>query len=209
MSAIVKKALPWTISLAVLAAVLLGIVMSSEPRGKIGVVTSSELGGDFSLRNIDGKVTLSDYQGKVVVVYFGFLSCPEVCPTSMSVLKRSLEMLAPSELEKTQVILVSIDPQRDGFQDLADFTRYYHDNIIGVTGSVDEIQQISEQYGAFFEITESESVESAYAYRHSSRYYVINQSGKLIQAMRHSTTPNELVARIKTIFNNAVNDSPA
>ncbi|HAZ80692.1 MAG TPA: SCO family protein [Porticoccaceae bacterium] len=209
MSTIVRKALPWTMLLAVLAAVSLGVVMSSGSKGNTSIVTSSELGGDFSLRNIDGKVTLSDYQGKVVVVYFGFLSCPEVCPTSMSVLKRSLEILTPSQLEKTQAIMVSIDPQRDGFQDLADFTRYYHDNIIGVTGSVDEIQHIAEQYGAFFEITESESVESAYAYRHSSRYYVINQSGKLVQAMRHSTTPNELAARIKTIFKDAIKDSPA
>ena len=77
-----------------------------------------------------------------------------------------------------------------------------------MTGTDQEVKQVAEQYGAFFEITESETVDSAYAYRHSSRYYVIDQQGNLIQAMRHSTTPNELAARIKKIFQrSAANES--
>ena len=198
-----KWLLPSVITLALVSLGLLWSVMDGKPETIQKLTESEELGGDFALRNIDGKVALSDFRGKVVVVYFGFLSCPEVCPASMSVLKRSMEKLSPEHLASTQALLISIDPQRDDFQALAEFTRFYHPNIQGLTGSVDEVKAVTSQYGAFFEITESETVDSAYAYRHSSRYYIVDQSGALVQSMRHSTTPNEIAARIKKIFKQA------
>lgn len=199
MSSQSKWLLPALILSVLVSAAVLFNIMSTQPRGD-SVASNDVMGGDFVLRNIDGRVSLKDFRGSVVVLYFGFLSCPEVCPTSMSILTRSLEKLSPTEKSKTKAILISIDPKRDDFQELLEFTNYYHPNILGVTGTDQEVKKVAEQYGAFFEITESETVDSAYAYRHSSRYYVIDQQGKLIQAMRHSTTPNELSARIKKIF---------
>lgn len=207
MSSQSKWLLPALILSVLVSTAVLFNVMSKQPR-EDSIATSDVIGGDFVLRNIDGRVSLKDFRGSVVVVYFGFLSCPEVCPTSMSILTRSLEKLSPAEKSKTKAILISIDPERDDFQELLEFTNYYHPNILGVTGTDQEVKQVAEQYGAFFEITESETVDSAYAYRHSSRYYVIDQQGNLIQAMRHSTTPNELAARIKKIFQlSATNES--
>ena len=207
MSSQSKWLLPALILSVLVSTAVLFNVMSKQPR-EDSIATSDVIGGDFVLRNIDGRVSLKDFRGSVVVVYFGFLSCPEVCPTSMSILTRSLEKLSPAEKSKTKAILISIDPERDDFQELLEFTNYYHPNILGVTGTDQEVKQVAEQYGAFFEITVSETVDSAYAYRHSSRYYVIDQQGNLIQAMRHSTTPNELAARIKKIFQrSAANES--
>ena len=203
MSTSSKWLLPSVISLALVSLGLLWLVINGEQNNSEKVSAPEELGGDFALKNIDGRVALSDFRGKVVVIYFGFLSCPEVCPASMSVLKRSMEKLSPEHLTNTQALLVSIDPQRDDFQALAEFTRFYHPNIQGITGSVDEVKAVTSQYGAFFEITESETVDSAYAYRHSSRYYIVDQSGELVQSMRHSTTPNEIAARIQKIFKQA------
>ena len=195
MSSQSKWLLPALILSVLVSAAVLFNIMSMQPREDT-VATSDVIGGDFVLRNIDGRVSLKDFRGSVVVLYFGFLSCPEVCPTSMSILTRSLEKLSPAEKNKTKAILISIDPQRDNFQELLEFTNYYHPNILGVTGTEQEVENVAQQYGAFFEITASETVDSAYAYRHSSRYYIIDQQGNLIQAMRHSTTPNELAARI-------------
>lgn len=207
MSSQSKWLLPALILSVLVSTAVLFNVMSKQPL-EDSIATSDVIGGDFVLRNIDGRVSLKDFRGSVVVLYFGFLSCPEVCPTSMSILTRSLEKLSPAEKSKTKAILISIDPERDDFQELLEFTNYYHPNILGVTGTDQEVKQVAEQYGAFFEITESETVDSAYAYRHSSRYYVIDQQGNLIQAMRHSTTPNELAARIKKIFQrSAANES--
>jgi protein SCO1/2 len=208
MSSQSKWLLPALILSVLVSAAVLFNIMSMQPREDT-VATSDVIGGDFVLRNIDGRVSLEDFRGSVVILYFGFLSCPEVCPTSMSILTRSLEKLSPAEKNKTKAILISIDPQRDNFQELLEFTNYYHPNILGVTGTEQEVEKVAQQYGAFFEITESETVDSAYAYRHSSRYYVIDQQGKLIQAMRHSTTPNELSARIKKLFQQSALTEPS
>jgi protein SCO1/2 len=208
MSSQSKWLLPALILSVLVSAAVLFNIMSMQPREDT-VATSDVIGGDFVLRNIDGRVSLEDFRGSVVILYFGFLSCPEVCPTSMSILTRSLEKLSPAEKNKTKAILISIDPQRDNFQELLEFTNYYHPNILGVTGTEQEVEKVAQQYGAFFEITASETVDSAYAYRHSSRYYIIDQQGNLIQAMRHSTTPNELAARIKKLFQQSAFTEPS
>ncbi|MDA8682527.1 SCO family protein [Porticoccaceae bacterium] len=201
--------LPSLIIMVIVSTGVLFSIMLDKPQEQPNLIKSPTVGGDFVLRNIDGRVSLEDFRGSVVILYFGFLSCPEVCPTSMSILTRSLEKLSPAEKNKTKAILISIDPQRDNFQELLEFTNYYHPNILGVTGTEQEVEKVAQQYGAFFEITASETVDSAYAYRHSSRYYIIDQQGNLIQAMRHSTTPNELAARIKKLFQQSAFTEPS
>ena len=156
----------------------------------------SDLGGDFTLTSKNGAVSLDDFQGKVVVMYFGFMTCPEVCPASMTVIGSALARLDDRQLQGTQALLVSVDPNRDTPDKLAEYTKFYHDNLIGLTGTKDDIDQVTKQYGAYYDFTEIESVTEDYGVEHSSRYYVIDKQGKLIAAMRHSTTPNELYTQI-------------
>lgn len=180
---------------------LVTVLLTASDHPLIGVGgDDGELGGDFTLSTVQGEVSLSDFAGKVVVMYFGFLSCPEVCPNSMIVMQRTLNKLSAAEQEQLQGLLISIDPKRDSLQDLKDFTAYYHPKIMGMTGTVEQVDAVARDYGAFFEITESETSDSEYAYRHSSRYYLIDQQGQLVDAMRHSTTPNELAARIQQLI---------
>lgn len=197
-----NKLLVSLIAIALLViAILITALINTSDHPLVGVGgTDGELGGDFTLTTVKGDVSLSDFAGKVVVMYFGFLSCPEVCPNSMIVMQRTLNKLNENEQDQLQGLLVSIDPKRDSLQDLKDFTEYYHPKIMGMTGTVEQVDLVARNYGAFFEITESETPDSEYAYRHSSRYYIINQQGELVDAMRHSTTPNELAARIKQII---------
>ena len=162
--------------------------------------TFADLGGDFTLTSGNGPVSSSEFRGKVVVMYFGFTSCPEVCPNSMGVISNALNRLNKNQLNKTQALLVSIDPNRDSPEELAEYATYYHDNLIGLTGSKQQIDNITQQYGAHYDFTEIESVTGDYGVEHSSRYYVIDQNGKLITAMRHSTTPNELYAQITQLL---------
>lgn len=156
----------------------------------------SDLGGDFTLTSQDGPVSLSDFKGKVVVMYFGFLNCPEVCPNSLAVIRTALKRLEGENLDNTQALLVSIDPKRDTLEKLAKYAEYFHPNLTGITGTKDSIDSVTKQYGAYYNFTEIESVTQDYGVEHSSRYYVIDAQGKLVTAMRHSTTPNELHAQI-------------
>lgn len=160
----------------------------------------SDLGGDFTLQSADGAVSLSDFRGKVVVMYFGFLSCPEVCPNSMGVISTALNRLSDAQLGSTQALLISVDPARDSVDELADHARFYHPNVIGLTGSTQAIDHVTAQYGAYYNISEIEAQRDDYGVAHSSRYYVIDQRGELIAAMRHSTTPNELYTQLSELL---------
>lgn len=161
--------------------------------------TPKQFGGDFTLQGIAGDVSLSDFRGKVVLLYFGFLNCPEVCPASMAVYQQTLNDFNATELARIQPILITIDPKRDTAEILKDYSEYFHKNIIGLTGTENSIRQVANQYGAYFKAVPTDS-EVEYVFEHTSRYYVINQEGQLIDAMRHSTTVNELSARIRTLL---------
>lgn len=158
----------------------------------------SELGGNFTLQAKQGAVSLSDYRGKVVVLYFGFLNCPDVCPTSMSVISRSINKLPAVEQEQVQAILISIDPQRDNVDALDKFTQHFHKNMIGLTGSTQDIETVAEQYGAYFDVIES--ADDDYLFEHVSRYYVIDQNGVLVDALRHGSSANEIAARVQLLL---------
>ena len=195
-----KIQLSLLLALAVVST-LVYLFMSTTERPTEGVGGADGiLGGEFELQSSEGLVRLSDFQGKVTVVYFGFLSCPEVCPASMGMVSKMLNKLSEAEQLQVQPILISIDPKRDEVQEIAEFTHYFHPSILGVTGSPEQIDQVALDYGAFFEVSESVTPGSDYAFRHSSRYYVIDQNGQLVDAMRHSTTANELAARIRTLI---------
>ena len=157
--------------------------------------TFDQLGGDFTLKSIQGDVSLSDYKGKAVVMYFGFISCPEVCPNSMGVIQTAFNKLKAHEIDQVQGLMISIDPERDSLENLNEFTQYYHPNIQGLTGTDEQLEATSKLYGAYFK--KQKDKKNDYLFEHVSRYYIINKHGDLIDAMRHSTTPNELVARLK------------
>jgi len=162
--------------------------------------TFTDLGGNFTLTSKDGPVSLSDFKDKVVVMYFGFMTCPEVCPSSMTVISTALARLESKELQTTQAILVSVDPKRDTPEKLAEYTQFYHASLIGLTGSSADIDRVTKQYGAYYDVDEIASVTEDYGVEHSSRYYVIDRQGKLVAAMRHSTTPNELYTQIQELL---------
>jgi protein SCO1 len=173
------------------------LLMSADKLEGFGV-SFADLGGDFSLKSSRGDVSLSDYKGKVVVLYFGYLSCPQVCPVSMGVLSQSLNDLSEEGFDDVQVLLVSIDPINDTVEKLDMFTNSFHDRILGLTGAELQIQEVAKKYGAFFEIVEK--VESQVLIDHVTRYYIIGRDGNLVDALRHGSTSNEITARIKMLL---------
>ena len=192
-----KAALGLIAGLGIFLIVVIGLfVVTSDSELGEKPQQFADLGGNFTLTSKDGDVSLTDYQGKVVVMYFGFMTCPEVCPQSMTVISSALARFNDEQLQSTQAVLVSVDPARDTPERLAEYAQFYHANLIGLTGTKDDIDRVTRQYGAYYDFTEIESVTEDYGVEHSSRYYVIDQKGKLVAAMRHSTTPNELYTQM-------------
>ncbi len=159
-----------------------------------------EYGGEFTLQGPSGEVSLSDFGDKVVVVYFGYLSCTEACPPSMGVIATAFERLSATELDQAQGLFISVDPERDELSQLTEFTQYYHSSVLGLIGTQAQVTQVTRQYGVYYDRIELNDSAMEYALDHVSRFYVIDKQGKLVTAMSHSTTPNELVAQITELL---------
>ncbi|WP_305816378.1 SCO family protein [Photobacterium leiognathi] len=163
-----------------------------------------DLGGEFQLNSLDGTVNLNQFKGQTVVLYFGFLNCAEVCPSSMGVMATAFSMLPPEEYANVQGIFISVDPGRDDLDSLDKFAKHFDKRIKGLTGTKQEIDALTEQYGVYFDLVDMESSELSYTVDHASRFYIINPEGKLVDAMSHTTTPIELAAGIDRAHSNAL-----
>ena len=156
----------------------------------------SKLGGDFSLQSADGTVTLKQYQGKIVVLYFGYTACPDVCPTTLGIIGQAFKQLTAEEQAQTQGLLITLDPERDSVERLAEYTPYFHPNILGLTGQLADITRIARQYGVMFFRAKTEE-DGNYLVDHSSRTYVIGKNGQVAYLLPHNTSVSELLEKIR------------
>ena len=150
-------------------------------------MTEGKFGGDFTLYQGDTPVKLSGFQGKLVVMYFGFASCPDVCPTTLAIIASALRQLTPEELEQVQPVFISIDPERDRGEKLDAYAAYFHPTFIGITGTPGEVQKVANQYGGFFIKVESDSAME-YLVEHTSKTYIISKDGQYVSILPHDMT---------------------
>jgi len=160
-------------------------------------VTEGKFGGDFTLFQGDEQVRLSDFHGKLVVMYFGFASCPDVCPTTLTIIASALRQLTPEELETVQPIFISIDPERDQGEKLTAYATHFHPSFIGITGTPDKVQKIANQYGGFFIKVESDSALE-YLIEHTSKTYIISKDGQYVSILPHDMTSDVVLNAIRS-----------
>ena len=128
-------------------------VSDSEREFAGAYVNSDKPVPDFTLNSADGPVSLSDFAGKYVFLYFGYTFCPDICPGTLSNLAAVRKELG-DDADKMQVIMVSVDPQRDTPEVLAKYTQHFDPTFIGLTGTKEEIDAAGEPLGIFYEIHE-------------------------------------------------------
>ncbi len=160
------------------------------------------LGGNFTLISSEGPVSLSDFKGKVVPIYIGYASCPDVCPTALAVMSQAFRSLTDQETALVQGIFISVDPDRDTPEKLATYARFFSPLILGVTGKQSEVDEVVNLYGAFYRKVDLADSAMGYAVDHSSRIYLVNQQGTLVKTLLHNSSPNELLADIRTLLSN-------
>ena len=162
-------------------------------------LSATPTGGDFTVEILNKDLSLQDLRGKVVILYFGYTQCPDICPTSLALLTQALSQMSEDELSGMQSIFVSVDPGRDNTVRLDDYTKYFHKNIIGATAEQDEIDKITKLYGASYRIVESNSA-MGYIVDHSSYTYVIDKQGKLRHTLVHGTAPNKILEAVRELL---------
>ena len=158
------------------------------------------LGGDFVLQSANGPVSLADYRGKTVVLYFGYAYCPDVCPTSLGLLSLAMQKLTTAELEKLQVMFISVDPERDTVDKLKTYAEAFHPNMIGMTGSAKEIAAVAKHYGVMYAKVEMPNSALGYSVDHSSRYYVVGKDGAVKKFIEHGTSPEDIVKSLRSVM---------
>jgi protein SCO1/2 len=150
----------------------------------------SYTGGDFTLKSKDGPVSLTDYRGKVVVLVFGFTQCPDVCPTTLQIMADILGEVPDKHKSEFKILFITLDPERDTAQKIHDYTQHFHKNILGLTGTIDEIQHVMKLYGVRSKRVDFDKTGKSYGFEHSSDVYLVKPDGQLgysfpIQAPSH------------------------
>ena len=158
-------------------------------------LASRPTGGDFTLAGSAGPLALADFRGKVVVLYFGYSYCPDVCLISLSLIAQGLSKLDVATLQNVQGIFISVDPERDTPQRLAEYVPFFHPSMIGATGTSEQIAAVTRMYGSSYRKHPTES-DGSYAIDHSSVTYIIAPDGKLSDMLQHGSSPETIVAAI-------------
>lgn len=160
----------------------------------------ANIGGDFVLTSADGPVSLAEMRGKVVVLFFGFTSCPDICPTSLAIMRQALDKLSANDLKRVTGLFISVDPERDSLEHLKAYTSFFSDSIIGATGTQLQIDEVVKQYGAYYSLVPLADSALGYTVDHSTRIYVIGTDGKLADLLPHDGDPEELASKIKQLL---------
>lgn len=182
-----------------LAALVLGLAIFWQPElpERPLPVAAAPAGGDFTLQSAGGPVALQDFRGKVVLVYFGYTYCPDVCPTSLAATAEGLKLLSPEELARVAVIFVSVDPERDTPARLREYGEFFHPAVVGVTGTPEELAAIARRYGVFYARQPVATAGGGYVVDHSSDTYVVAPDGRLDGKIAHAVPPEQVAAEIR------------
>lgn len=177
--------------------------MRQRPIEGAGWDTSSEgapIGGAFELTDHTGKrVTQADYAGKYLLVFFGFTHCPDVCPRAMDQFAGAMAALG-DDAAQVQPILITVDPERDTPQVLADYVAPFDANIVGLTGTPAEIEAVETLYRAYARKVETGEGEGDYTMDHSAIIYLMGPDGGFLTLFDGSDTPDAMAAEIAAVI---------
>lgn len=162
-------------------------------------LTGIDWGKDFALFDHHGKPRrLADFKGRAVVMFFGYTQCPDVCPTTMGGMRESMALLGP-DAERVQVLFVSIDPERDTPQLLAQYVPAFHPSFLGLYGDAAATAAVAKEFKIFYH-KQPGSSPTSYAMDHTAGSYVFDPSGRLRLYLRHGETPPRIAADLKRLL---------
>lgn len=161
-----------------------------------GLITSVEIGGPFSLTDHTGRqVTDRDFRGNFTLVFFGYTFCPDVCPTELGDIALALDELGTDSVGVTP-LMISIDPERDTPATLAEYVPLFHERLIGLTGTAEQIKEVADAYRIFYRRVEDPKY-TYYLMDHTSFVYLLDPEGKVASLFRYGTSPEEMAAIIR------------
>jgi len=188
-----------TRAVALLLLVCLFLAHCTKPAFHASDISNADYARDFTLNDTGGvRRTLADYRGKVVVVFFGYTHCPDVCPTTMARLARARKLLG-TDADRVQVLFVTLDPDRDTPQLLSRYVPAFDPSFVGLTGSKQQIEAAAREFKVFFAKVDGPTPDS-YTLDHSSGCFVFDPRGHVRLFVRDSTEPDQIAADLKRLL---------
>ena len=154
-------------------------------------------------------VSERDFLGRHSLVFFGYSSCPDVCPSNLVAMSQALTLL-DEDAEQVRPIFISFDPDHDTPEVLKNYVSHFHPRLIGLTGTHAEIESATRAYGVFFERNEgSDSSAGGGEIQHTSNTFLLGPDGRAITIFRHNTPPGEMAAVIRNALQKSQDRSDA
>lgn len=169
------------------------------PKGEDEGVSSGpvSIGGAFTLTDQDGRtVTDRDFAGKLMLVYFGFTNCPDICPTGLQTIAIAMDELGAAGAQ-VQPILITVDPERDTPPVMKEYVQAFHERLIGLTGTPEQIAAVARAYRVYYQKVQLKDSNLGYSVDHSGFIYLMDGQGRYLAHFRHDATPDQMVQRIK------------
>ncbi len=154
---------------------------------------------DFTLDSSLGEpMALSDFRGKYTLLYFGYTNCPDVCPLTLAEMRDALQRLG-DKADKVQPLFVTLDPERDTPERMAAYLKYFYPTLVGLAGSLEQIQELATRFGIFFEKRASESA-GGYFVDHTSVVLVIDPEGRLRGIFPNGVTGEQMASDLQSLI---------
>lgn len=187
--------------MALSGAMLLGLAFAVwHGRGDPDSAGAVPIGGPFALVDQTGKpVTQAEYRGRLMLVFFGFTHCPDVCPTALDRISHALDRLG-EDAKKVQPIFITVDPERDDPATLAAYLDAFDPRIIGLTGTPEQIAAAARAYRVYYSRAEPAGQDGGgddYMVNHSAIVYLMDRDGSFLTHFPHMATAEDLAATIR------------
>ncbi len=157
-----------------------------------------EIGGPFSLTDQNGKLrSLSEFKGKITLIYFGYMFCPDVCPTDLANLSQLLKRLGPLS-NKVQVVFITLDPLRDTQELMRNYVNHFDKRILGLRGTESQTKEIATKYKTFYEKVKTRGDQ--YLIDHTAFVYIMSQEGKYYAFFPPGTSAERMEIMIRDLL---------
>jgi protein SCO1/2 len=165
-------------------------------------VTGLGYANDFALTDHTGKQrTLADFKGKAVLVFFGFMNCPDVCPTTMAEMAGVMKDLGPLA-DRVQVLFITVDPERDTPELLAKYVPAFDPRFLGLTGDKAAIEKVAKEFRVFYQKSPGKEPGS-YSMDHTAGSYVFDPQGRVRLFVRHGQGGEPIAHDLKVLLSGA------
>ena len=189
-------------SLLVVGIVAVGVVLFGRPENFRGTtyVEPYPPASEFVLTRDDGtNFQLSEQRGDIILLFFGYTSCPDVCPTTLAELNQALGKLNDEDAKRVQVVFITVDPERDTPERTQTYVNHFNASFIGLSGAEEELSNVWDDYGVFREIVDGESA-AGYIVNHTARVTLIDGNGNLRVSFGFDMPVDDIVHDLKLIL---------